>query len=184
MPSMAQMFSSEINLGSVRDVDDSSPFVRQSLIGNESLKAAEAESINIGLTYEINNSSVNFQEFNKQYETTFDVLHYIDIRPSGSNNSYAPPDNYRVIGRWPVGNVRLFNITTNSYVTIYPPTTDGSGNEYVRSGAWENLEPSITANERLAGTVADTNYSFSEWVEDGGYINHYRYIQSMVYLDR
>ena len=132
--------------------------------------------ITSGLTYEINNSSVNFQEFNKQYETTFDVLHYIDIRPSGSNNSYAPPDNYRVIGRWPVGNVRLFNITTNSYVTIYPPTTDGSGNEYVRSGAWENLEPSITANERLAGTVADTNYSFSEWVEDGGYINHYRYI--------
>ena len=53
MPSMAQMFSSEINLGSVRDVDDSSPFVRQALIGNESLKAAEAESMNIGFTYEI-----------------------------------------------------------------------------------------------------------------------------------
>ena len=51
MPSMAQMFSSEINLGSVRDLDDSSSFVRQARIGNEELKAATAESFNIGMTY-------------------------------------------------------------------------------------------------------------------------------------
>ena len=53
MPSMAQMFSSEINLGSVRDID-SSPFVRQARIGNKDLKPATADSFNIGVIYDKN----------------------------------------------------------------------------------------------------------------------------------
>ena len=73
MPSMAQMFSSEINLGSVRDVDDSSPFVRQALIGNESLKAAEAESINIGLTYEIKAWRVLIDYWKMDFEDRIEI---------------------------------------------------------------------------------------------------------------
>ncbi len=53
MPSMAQMFSSEINLGSVRDID-SSPFVRQARIGNKDLKPATADSYNIGFIFDKN----------------------------------------------------------------------------------------------------------------------------------
>jgi len=52
MPSMAQMFSSDINLGSVRDFDGNSPFVRQAQIGNPNLKPATSKNLNIGLIFE------------------------------------------------------------------------------------------------------------------------------------
>ena len=48
---MAQMFSSEINLGSVRDVNDS-VFVRQASIGNPNLKPSTSSNTNFGLIYE------------------------------------------------------------------------------------------------------------------------------------
>jgi len=48
MPSMAQMFSSEINLGSVRDFDDNI-FVRQAQIGNPELKPSLADNLNFGI---------------------------------------------------------------------------------------------------------------------------------------
>lgn len=50
MPSMAQMFSSDINLGSVRDQDENI-FVRQARIGNPSLKPATAINSNVGLIF-------------------------------------------------------------------------------------------------------------------------------------
>ena len=52
-PSMAQMFSSEIRLGSVRDIDDS-PFVRLAVLGNPNLKPATSENINLGFIWNIN----------------------------------------------------------------------------------------------------------------------------------
>ena len=52
MPSMAQMFSSDINLGSVRDFDGNSPFVRQAQIGNPNLKPATSKNLNFGLIFE------------------------------------------------------------------------------------------------------------------------------------
>ena len=87
MPSMAQMFSSEINLGSVRDVDDSSPFVRQALVGNESLKAAEAESINLGLTYEIKALKVLIDYWEIDFEDRIEIENaqaIINQNPSSS----------------------------------------------------------------------------------------------------
>lgn len=68
MPSMSQMFSSEINLGSVRDVDDSSPFVRQALIGNENLKAASAKNFNLGLTYQTSFFNLNLDYWQIDFE--------------------------------------------------------------------------------------------------------------------
>ena len=50
-PSMAQMFSSEINLGSVRDVNDS-VFVRQASIGNRNLKPSTSSNTNLGFIYQ------------------------------------------------------------------------------------------------------------------------------------
>ena len=51
MPSMAQMFSSDINLGSVRDFNGNSPFVRQALIGNPNLKPATSKNSNLGIIF-------------------------------------------------------------------------------------------------------------------------------------
>ena len=51
-PSMAQMFSSEIRLGSVRDIDDS-PFVRLAVLGNPNLKPATSENISLGFIWNI-----------------------------------------------------------------------------------------------------------------------------------
>ena len=52
-PSMAQMFSSEIRLGSVRDIDDS-PFVRLAVLGNPNLKPATSENISFGFVWNVN----------------------------------------------------------------------------------------------------------------------------------
>ena len=51
-PSMAQMFSSEIRLGSVRDINDS-PFVRLAVLGNPDLKPATSENITLGFVWDI-----------------------------------------------------------------------------------------------------------------------------------
>ena len=53
-PSMAQMFSSEIQLGSVRDINDS-PFVRLALLGNQYLKPSTSENINLGFGWNVTN---------------------------------------------------------------------------------------------------------------------------------
>ena len=51
-PSMAQLFSSEIQLGSVRDID-SSPFVRLAQLGNADLKPATSENISLGFIWNL-----------------------------------------------------------------------------------------------------------------------------------
>ena len=51
-PSMAQKFSSEIRLGSVRDINDS-PFVRLAVLGNPNLKPATSENITLGFIWKI-----------------------------------------------------------------------------------------------------------------------------------
>jgi iron complex outermembrane receptor protein len=58
MPSMAQMYSSEIILGSVRDFDDGSSFVRQAKLGNANLKPATSLNTNFGLIYANRNHKV------------------------------------------------------------------------------------------------------------------------------
>ena len=54
-PSMAQMFSSEIQLGSVRDIN-SSPFVRLALLGNSNLKPATSENMSLGFIWNISDA--------------------------------------------------------------------------------------------------------------------------------
>ena len=63
MPSMAQMFSSVINLGSVRDLDDNI-FVRQARIGNPDLKPATSTNSNFGFVYDsdVNRFSLDYWE--------------------------------------------------------------------------------------------------------------------------
>ena len=51
-PSMAQLFSSEIQLGSVRDID-SAPFVRLAQLGNANLKPATSENISLGFIWNL-----------------------------------------------------------------------------------------------------------------------------------
>ena len=54
-PSMAQMFSSEIQLGSVRDINNS-PFIRLALLGNSNLKPATSKNLNLGFIWSISNA--------------------------------------------------------------------------------------------------------------------------------
>ena len=73
MPSMAQMFSSEINLGSLRDIDDTSAFVRQALVGNQNLQAAESESFNIGLTFKKNSYKLLFDFWQINFQDRIEI---------------------------------------------------------------------------------------------------------------
>lgn len=68
MPSMAQMFSSEINLGSIRDIDDSSPFVRQAKIGNPKLKPASSINKNFGLLYKSTIQQISFDYWSLDFK--------------------------------------------------------------------------------------------------------------------
>jgi len=71
-PSMAQMYSSEINLGSVRDVNDS-VFVRQASAGNPNLKPATSTNSNIGLIFQRNDLRISIDVWEIEYEDRVEV---------------------------------------------------------------------------------------------------------------
>ena len=71
-PSMAQMYSSEINLGSVRDIDDS-VFVRQASTGNPNLKPATSTNSNIGLIFQKNDLRISLDVWEIDYEDRVEV---------------------------------------------------------------------------------------------------------------
>ncbi|MFL2709882.1 MAG: TonB-dependent receptor domain-containing protein [Gammaproteobacteria bacterium] len=71
-PSMAQMFSSEINLGSVRDINDS-VFVRQASTGNPNLKPANSTNSNIGLIFQKNNLRLSLDLWEIKYKDRVEV---------------------------------------------------------------------------------------------------------------
>ena len=71
-PSMAQMYSSEINLGSVRDVNDS-VFVRQASTGNPNLKPATSTNSNIGLIFQRNDLRISIDLWEIEYEDRVEV---------------------------------------------------------------------------------------------------------------
>ncbi len=71
-PSMAQMFSSQINLGSVRDVDDS-VFVRQASIGNPDLKPSTSSNQNFGLIFQKDSYKISIDYWEVDYEDRIEV---------------------------------------------------------------------------------------------------------------
>ena len=91
-PSMAQLFSSEIALGGVRDVisgveQSSSLFVRIIQVGNPNLKPATSTNTNLGMSWDINdNSSLSVDFWKIDYK---DRLELEDPQTKISEN----PDN-------------------------------------------------------------------------------------------
>jgi iron complex outermembrane receptor protein len=73
MPSMAQMFSSDINLGSVRDFNGDSPFVRQAQIGNPNLKPATSKNTNIGIIFNDTNYKFTIDYWGIDYKDRIEV---------------------------------------------------------------------------------------------------------------
>ena len=73
MPSMAQMFSSDINLGSVRDFNGTSPFVRQAQIGNPNLKPATSNNNNLGFIFNIRGQRLTFDLWDIDYKNRIEV---------------------------------------------------------------------------------------------------------------
>ena len=70
---MAQMFSSDINLGSVRDFNGDSPFVRQAQIGNPNLKPATAKNLNIGLIFEDQKQRLSIDYWSIDYKNRIEA---------------------------------------------------------------------------------------------------------------
>ena len=71
-PSMAQMFSSQINLGSVRDIDDS-VFVRQASIGNPDLKPSTSSNQNFGLIFQQDSYKFSIDYWEVDYKDRIEV---------------------------------------------------------------------------------------------------------------
>ena len=72
MPSMAQMYSSEIVLGSIRDIE-SSVFVRQALLGNPSLKPATSINNSLGFIYSKNKFSASLDLWEINYKNRIEI---------------------------------------------------------------------------------------------------------------
>jgi iron complex outermembrane receptor protein len=88
MPSMAQMFSSDINLGSVRDFNGNSPFVRQAQIGNPNLKPATSKNSNLGIIFNNINSKFSIDFWNIDYKNRIEVESsqaMLNLNPNGSS---------------------------------------------------------------------------------------------------
>ena len=88
MPSMAQMFSSDINLGSVRDFNGNSPFVRQALIGNPNLKPATSKNSNLGIIFNDANSKLSIDFWIIDYKNRIEVESaqaMLNLNPNGSS---------------------------------------------------------------------------------------------------
>ena len=88
MPSMAQMFSSDINLGSVRDFNGDSPFVRQAQIGNPDLKPATSNNINIGFIFENSLQRLSIDYWNIDYKNRIEAQSaqvILNTDPNGSS---------------------------------------------------------------------------------------------------
>ena len=88
MPSMAQMFSSDINLGSVRDFNGDSPFVRQAQIGNPNLKPATSKNLNIGLIFEYQKQRLSIDYWNINYKNRIEAQSaqvILNTNPNGSS---------------------------------------------------------------------------------------------------
>ena len=88
MPSMAQMFSSDINLGSVRDFNGDSPFVRQAQIGNPNLKPATSKNLNIGLIFENQKQRLSIDYWNINYKNRIEAQSaqvILNTNPNGSS---------------------------------------------------------------------------------------------------
>ena len=88
MPSMAQMFSSDINLGSVRDYNGKSPFVRQAQIGNPNLKPATSKNSNLGVIFNNINSKFSIDFWNIDYRNRIEVESsqaMLNLNPNGSS---------------------------------------------------------------------------------------------------
>jgi len=88
MPSMAQMFSSDINLGSVRDFNGDSPYVRQAQIGNPNLKPATSNNLNIGLIFENQKQRLSIDYWNINYKNRIEAQSaqvILNTNPNGSS---------------------------------------------------------------------------------------------------
>ena len=86
LPSMAQMFSSEINLGSVRDIN-SSVFVRQASLGNPNLKPATSNNSNLGLIFQKNRLRLTLDLWEIDYKDRIEVESAQAILSSNPNGS-------------------------------------------------------------------------------------------------
>ena len=72
MPSMGQLFSSQIRLGSVRDVEGS-VFVRQAQLGNPELKPSVSQNTNFGIYYQDNQIKVSLDLWEIDYTNRIEV---------------------------------------------------------------------------------------------------------------
>jgi iron complex outermembrane receptor protein len=88
MPSMAQTYSSEIILGSVRDFDGASSFVRQAKLGNVNLKPATSLNTNFGLIYVNRNHKVTIDLWNIDFKNRIEsesAQAILNLNPFGDN---------------------------------------------------------------------------------------------------
>ena len=168
MPSMAQMFSSDINLGSVRDINDSSIFVRQALIGNENLEPAYSRNYNFAVMYNNNLTKLKIDYWNIKFKDRIELEStqtILNSDPYGDRVTRNDEDDLMAV--------------TGTYFNEASTLLSGYDVSFNYSKNFKNLLFSYTLNASRIDKFLTPNNSNTQLINRSGYFNYDNHTFSM-----
>ena len=164
MPSMAQMYSSDINLGSIRDINDNNPFIRQAKIGNPELKPASSVNKNIGFLFKNSSQQIAIDYWSLDFTdrvTGESAQALLDQNPFGE--SVTRNENGDLIGvttsYFNEENTKISGVDLSYKITIFESPDHGVLSANLEATSLEKfLTPSGVGANELINRIGKFNY--------------------------
>jgi outer membrane receptor protein involved in Fe transport len=164
MPSMAQMYSSDINLGSIRDINDNNPFIRQAKIGNPELKPASSVNKNVGFLFTNSSQQIAIDYWSLDFTdrvTGESAQALLDQNPFGE--SVTRNENGDLIGvttsYFNEENTKISGVDVSYKITIFESPDHGVLSANLEASSLEKfLTPSGVGTNELINRIGKFNY--------------------------
>lgn len=164
MPSMAQMYSSDINLGSIRDINDNNPFIRQAKIGNPELKPASSVNKNVGFLFTNSSQQIAIDYWSLDFTdrvTGESAQALLDQNPFGE--SVTRNENGDLIGvttsYFNEENTKISGVDVSYKITIFESPDHGVLSANLEASLLEKfLTPSGVGTNELINRIGKFNY--------------------------
>lgn len=164
MPSMAQMYSSDINLGSIRDINDNNPFVRQAKIGNPELKPASSVNKNIGFLFKNSSHQIAIDYWSLDFTdrvTGESAQALLDQNPFGE--SITRNENGDLIGvttsYFNEENTKISGVDLSYKITLFKSQDHGILSANLEATSLEKfLTPSGIGSNTMINRIGKFNY--------------------------
>ena len=164
MPSMAQMYSSDINLGSIRDINDNNPFIRQAKIGNPELKPASSVNKNVGFLFTNSSQQIAIDYWSLDFTdrvTGESAQALLDQNPFGE--SVTRNENGDLIGvttsYFNEENTKISGVDVSYKITIFESPDHGVLSANLEASSLEKfLTPSGVGTNKLINRIGKFNY--------------------------